>query len=87
MSSALLEDLVERDLDPSRRRLFLIDTSKALRKAIGRVFCHRHPIQRCGNQKLRNVLGHMPKDQYPQVKAAFGAVMQLDANEGEPELE
>ena len=32
VTSALLEDLVERGLDPGRRRLFVIDGSKALRK-------------------------------------------------------
>ena len=58
VTSALLEDLVERGLDPGRRRLFVIDGSKALRKAIEKVFGQRHPIQRCRNHKLRNVLGH-----------------------------
>ena len=38
VTSALLEDLVERGLDPGRRRLFVIDGSKALRKAIEKVF-------------------------------------------------
>ena len=64
VTSALLEDLVERGLDPGRRRLFVIDGSKALRKAIEKVFGQRHPIQRCRNHKLRNVLGHLPKDQH-----------------------
>ena len=87
MTSALLEDLVERGLDPGRRRLFVIDGSKALRKAIEKVFGQRHPIQRCRNHKLRNVLGHLPKDQHPQVKAAFRAAMKLDAKQGEQKLE
>ena len=86
-TSALLEDLVERGLDPGRRRLFVIDGSKALRKAIEKVFGQRHPIQRCRNHKLRNVLGHLPKDQHPQVKAAFRAAMKLDAKQGEQKLE
>ena len=80
-------DLVERGLDPGRRRLFVIDGSKALRKAIEKVFGQRHPIQRCRNHKLRNVLGHLPKDQHPQVKAAFRAAMKLDAKQGEQKLE
>ena len=88
VTSALLEDLVERGLDPGRRRLFvMIDGSKALRKAIEKVFGQRHPIQRCRNHKLRNVLGHLPKDQHPQVKAAFRAAMKLDAKQGEQKLE
>jgi hypothetical protein len=47
VARALLEELVERGLDPERRRLFVIDGSKALRKAIDQVFeqdcwiCHR----------------------------------------------
>ena len=87
VTSALLEDLVERGLDPGRRRLFVIDGSKALRKATEKVFGQRHPIQRCRNHKLRNVLGHLPKDQHPQVKAAFRAAMKLDAKQGEQKLE
>ena len=87
VTSALLEDLVERGLDPGRRRLFVIDGSKALRKAIEKVFGQRHPIQRCRNHKLRNVLGHLPKDQHAQVKAVFRAAMKLDAKEGEQKLE
>ena len=65
----------------------MIDGSKALRKAIEKVFGQRHPIQRCRNHKLRNVLGHLPKDQHPQVKAAFRAAMKLDAKQGEQKLE
>ena len=81
-----LEDLVERGLDPGRRRLFVIDGSKALRKAIEKVFGQRHPIQRCRNHKLRNVLGHLPKDQHPQVKAAFRAAMKLRSSGGDDQL-
>ena len=80
--TALLEDLVERGLDPGRRRLFVIDGSKALRKAIEKVFGQRHPIQRCRNHKLRNVLGHLPKDQHAQMKAAFRAAIQLSPVRG-----
>ena len=51
------------------------------------MFGQRHPIQRCRNHKLRNVLGHLPKDQHAQVKAVFRAAMKLDAKEGEQKLE
>jgi putative transposase len=44
---ALIDDLIERGLDPAVPRLFIIDGSKALSKAIRRSFgCHT-PIQRC----------------------------------------
>ncbi len=87
VTRALLEDLVERGLDPKRRRLFVIDGSKALRKAIGQVFGGSHPVQRCRNHKLRNVLGHLPKDEHPQAKAAIRAAFKLEANDGEQKLE
>lgn len=38
VAKALLEDLVARGVSPFRRRLFVIDGSKALRKAIDQVF-------------------------------------------------
>lgn len=87
VTRALLEDLVERGLDPARRRLFVIDGSKALRKAIDQVFGKDHPIQRCRNHKIRNVLAHLPKEQHPQAKAAIRAAWKLEAKEGEQKLE
>lgn len=87
VTTALLQDLVDRGLDPARRRLFVIDGSKALRKAIAQVFGVGHSVQRCRNHKLRNVLGHLPKDEHPQVKAAIRAAWKLDAKEGMQKLE
>jgi len=34
----LLEDIVARGIDPSRKRLFVIDRSKALRNAVDTVY-------------------------------------------------
>ena len=45
----LLADLVTRGVDPARRRLFVVDGSKALRAAIDAVFGPQHPVQRCRN--------------------------------------
>ena len=87
VTTALLQDLAERGLDPERRRLFVIDGSKALRKAITQVFGQGHPVQRCRNHKLRNVVGHLPKDQHAQVKAAIRAAWKLDAKNGVQKLE
>ena len=87
VTSALLADLVERGLDPQRRRLFVIDGSKALRKAIDQVFGPQHPVQRCRNHKLRNVVGHLPKDQHAQAKSAIRAAWKLDARDGQQKLE
>jgi putative transposase len=87
VASALLEDLVARGLDPKRRRLFVIDGSKALRKAIDQVFGTRTPVQRCRNHKLRNVLGHLPEAQHDQAKATLKAAFKLEMKEGKAKLE
>lgn len=84
---ALLQDLVARGLDPTRRRLWVIDGSKALRAAIDQVFGPHQPVQRCRNHKLRNVLGYLPKEDQPQAKSAFRAAMKLEAKAGEEKLE
>jgi transposase-like protein len=84
---SLLEELVARGIKPGRRRLFVIDGSKALRKAIDEVYGHRNPIQRCRNHKLRNVLGHLPKDQHEQATATLRAAWKLGAKEGRQKVE
>ena len=74
----LLEDLVERGVKPGRRRLFMIDGSKALRKAIDAVYGPHNPIQRCRSHKLRNVLGYLPKELQGQVAAVLRAAWRLE---------
>ena len=68
VATALLADLVERGLDPEQGMLFVLDGSKALRKAVRSVF-GEVPVQRCLWHKERNVLGHLPERDRPQVKA------------------
>lgn len=65
--SALLDNLIERGLDPQRPYLFVIDGSKALRKAIRERFGDRALVQRCQLHKRRNVLAHLPKKMHPSV--------------------
>jgi putative transposase len=79
---ALLEDLVERGVKPGRRRLFVIDGSKALRQAIDAVFGADNPVQRCRNHKVENVMGHLPEHLKEQVKATMKAAYRLGADEG-----
>lgn len=71
----LLEDLVERGLDPHCSLLVVIDGAKALRKAVNDVFGQRALMQRCRVHKRRNVLDHLPKDKQRQaawrLKAAW----------------
>ena len=68
VATALLSDLVERGLDPEQGMLFVIDGSKALRKAIRSVFGDV-PVHRCIRHKERNVLGHLAERDRPAVKA------------------
>ena len=68
VATALLSDLVERGLDPEQGMLFVIDGSKALRKAVRSVF-GEVPVQRCQWHKERNVLGHLPERDRPPIKA------------------
>jgi transposase-like protein len=82
----LLEDLVERGLDPTRRRLFVIDGSKALRSAIDCVFGRENPVQRCRHHKISNVLDYVSKELKPQLKAVMQAAYKMEADKGISQL-
>jgi putative transposase len=81
-ATALLEDLVERGVDPKHRYLFVIDGSKALRAAINRVFGEGHPVQRCRHHKIKNVCDKLPDDLADQVKSVMTAAYQSPWQEG-----
>lgn len=87
VAKGLLEDLVRREVRPDRRRLFVIDGSKALRAAIDAVFGAHHPVQRCRHHKIENVMGYLPEHLKEQVKAAMRAAFRLTATEGIARLE
>lgn len=84
---SLLEKLVERGVKPGRRRLFVIDGAKALRTAIDQVYGDHNPVQRCRQHKLRNVLGHLPKEQHDQASATLRAAWKLGEKEGMRKIE
>ena len=65
----------------------MIDGSKALRKAIGEVYRREDPVQRCRNHKLRNVQGHLPKEQHDQAAATLRAAWKLDEKQGKQRIE
>lgn len=69
----LLNNLVERGLDPQKSCLFIIDGSKALRKAIREIFGKRSLVQRCQEHKRRNVLAHLPKRLHPSTNRMLRA--------------
>ena len=72
----LLDDLVERGLDPTRPMLIGLDGSKALRKAVRKTFGDRSPVQRCQLHKRRNVKELLPREYQrsaeQRIKAAYG---------------
>jgi transposase-like protein len=77
----LLQDLVTRGLDPSRRRLFVIDGSKALHKGISDVFGENAAIQRCRIHKLRNVLEKLPEKYHWRIIGPLRAAWNLNRYE------
>ena len=85
--TALLEELVERGVKADRRRLFVIDGSKALRKAIDAVYGQENSVQRCRNHKRKNVLDHVSDSMKETVKATMNAAYRLDSDKGMARLE
>ncbi len=69
--SALFDDLVERGLRTDQSRLFVIDGSKALAKAIRDRFGERALIQRCQVHKKRNVRDQLPEYMRASVSATI----------------
>ncbi len=78
LAGALLADLVDRGLDPEQGILFVIDGSKALRKAIRDVFGSRAPVQRCQRHKERNVLDQLPERDRPVLRGRLRAAWALE---------
>jgi putative transposase len=75
---ALIDNLIERGLDPTVCRLFIIDGAKALSKVIRRTFGAHTPIQRCQLHKARNVIERLPKPLHASVRRALRQVWELD---------
>lgn len=87
VATELLNDLVNKGITPERRRLFVIDGGKALRNAIDAVYGRGNPVQRCRIHKVRNVCGHLPKDQHRNARSTLQAAWKLDADEGKKQIE
>jgi transposase-like protein len=70
---ALLSDLVERGLDFSTPRLYILDGAKALHAAVRRHAGESAFVQRCQVHKKRNVVEHLPEEYKPTVKRKLQA--------------
>jgi transposase-like protein len=75
---ALIDSLLARGLDPVVPRLFIIDGSKALLRAIRRSFGRETAIQRCQIHKARNIMERLPKGLHASVRRALRQAWELD---------
>lgn len=81
---ALLDNLTERGLDPQPYRLFVIDGSKALAKAIRATFGRHAPIQRCQVHKARNIVERLPRPLHASLRKTLRQAWELaDADKAE----
>src|SRR3954468_23454404 len=75
---ALIDNLIERGLDPKICRLFIVDGAKALTKVIRSTFGRQTPIQRCQVHKARNVIDRLPKPLHASARKALRQAWELD---------
>jgi len=71
-------DLVERGLDFSEPRLYVLDGGKALHTAVKKYAGAAAPIQRCQVHKRRNVLDHLTDEQKPSIARKLNAAYALE---------
>src|SRR5215831_2847945 len=74
----LLSDLVERGVDFSQPRLYVLDGGKALTAAVKKHAGESVAIQRCQVHKRRNVLDHLTDEQKPGVARQLNAAYALE---------
>ena len=74
----LLADLMNRGVDFSQPRLYIVDGSKALRSAIHSYAGEAAFIQRCQVHKIRNVTEYLPEAQRPAIKFQMRAAYLKD---------
>lgn len=75
---ALLDNLLERGLDPKVPRLFILDGAKALSKAVRATFGRHTLIQRCQVHKARNIAERCPKKHVASVRRTLRKAWELD---------
>ena len=74
----LLADLVERGLDFTEPRLYILDGGKALSAAVKKYAGEPAAIQRCQVHKRRNVLDHLADEQKPAVAKKLNEAYALE---------
>lgn len=74
----LLGDLLERGLDFTQPRLYVVDGGKALTAAVKKHAGESAAIQRCQVHKRRNVLDHLTDEQKPSAAKKLNAAYALE---------
>ena len=75
----LLNDLIERGLPENKEILFILDGSKALRKAVKDVFGNKAIVQRCQWHKRKNILSYLPKSNQEYFKRKLQDAYEQDS--------
>lgn len=75
--SSLLNELVERGVDFSTPRLYILDGGKALHAAVRRHAGTTACIQRCQVHKKRNVVDHLPEEHKAEVRRKMQNAYQM----------
>ena len=75
---AMLDNLIERGLDPERPRLYIVDGAKALSKAIRRTFGRAAALQRCQVHKGRNITDRLDESLHAGVRKVLRQAWQQD---------
>src|ERR1700689_1481773 len=74
----LLGDLVNRGLDFTEPRLYVLDGGRALTAAVKKYAGESAAIQRCQVHKRRNVLDHLTEEQRPSVAKKLNAAYAME---------
>ena len=75
---ALLDNLIERGIDPAVPRLFIVDGAKALSKAIRATFGKTVAIQRCQIHKACNIMDRLPKELHASTRRVLRQAWEFD---------
>ena len=74
----LLGDLMNRGLDFTEPRIYVLDGGKALHSAVKKYAGEAAPIQRCQVHKRRNVLDHLSDDDKPNIAQKLNAIYAME---------
>lgn len=83
----LLSELAERGVDFSQPRLYVVDGSRAIHRAISNYAGQAAFFQRCQVHKIRNVAEHVPEAQRPTIRYRMrAAYLKADTADARPAL-